>query len=42
LSTLVVHTAGTEHARVGLPGLSRENALSLRDQLLPHDGRDAV
>jgi len=42
LSTLVVHTAGTEHARVGLPGLSRETALSLRDQLLPHDGRDAV
>lgn len=42
LSTLVVHTAGTEHARVGLPGLSREAALSLRDQLLPHDGRDAV
>lgn len=42
LSTLVVHTAGTEHARVGLPGLSRETALHLRDQLLPHDGRDAV
>jgi len=42
LSTLIVHTAGTEHARVGLPGLSREDALSLRDQLLPRDGRDAV
>lgn len=42
LSTLVVHTAGTEHARVALPGLSRDVALSLRDQLLPHDGRDAV
>lgn len=42
LSTLVVHTAGTEHARVGLPGLSRETALHMRDQLLPHDGRDAV
>jgi membrane protein YdbS with pleckstrin-like domain len=42
LSTLVVHTAGTEHARVGLPGLSREDALALRDQLLPRDGRDAV
>jgi membrane protein YdbS with pleckstrin-like domain len=42
LSTLIVHTAGTEHARVGLPGLSREAALSLRDQLLPRDGRDAV
>lgn len=42
LSTLIVHIAGTEHARVGLPGLSREAALSLRDQLLPRDGRDAV
>ncbi|HUR19235.1 MAG TPA: PH domain-containing protein [Vicinamibacterales bacterium] len=42
LSTLVVHTAGTEHAMVVLPGLSRQDALSLRDQLLPRDGRDAV
>ena len=42
LSTLVVHTAGTEHAMVALPGLSREDALALRDQLLPRDGRDAV
>ncbi len=42
LSTLIVHTAGTEHAQVALFGLSRENALSLRDQLLPRDGRDAL
>jgi len=42
LSTLIVHTAGTEHAQVVLPGLSRENAITLRDQLLPRDGRDAV
>ncbi|HQX83726.1 MAG TPA: PH domain-containing protein, partial [Vicinamibacterales bacterium] len=42
LSTLIVHTAGTEHAQVALPGLSREDALALRDQLLPRDGRDAV
>lgn len=42
LSTLIVHTAGTEHAQVALPGLSREKALALRDQLLPRDGRDAV
>lgn len=42
LSTLVVHTAGTDHAQVVLPGLSREDALALRDQLLPRDGRDAV
>ncbi len=42
LSTLIIHTAGTEHARVGLPGLARPVALTLRDQLLPRDGRDAV
>lgn len=42
LSTLVVHTAGTDHAQVVLPGLSRENAFALRDQLLPRDDRDAV
>jgi hypothetical protein len=42
LSTLIIHTAGTEHARVGLPGLARPVAISLRDQLLPRDGRDAV
>lgn len=42
LSTLIVHTAGTEHARVGLPGLARPVAIALRDQLLPRDGRDAV
>jgi membrane protein YdbS with pleckstrin-like domain len=42
LSTLIVHTAGTEFARVALPGLSRETAIMLRDQLLPRDGRDAV
>ncbi len=42
LSTLMVHTAGAEHARVALSGLSREDALALRDQLLPRDGRDAV
>lgn len=42
LSTLIIHTAGTEHARVGLPGLARPVAIALRDQLLPRDGRDAV
>ena len=42
LSTLIVHTAGTQHAQVALSGLSRENAIALRDQLLPRDGRDAV
>jgi membrane protein YdbS with pleckstrin-like domain len=42
LSTLIIHTAGTAHARVALPGLARPVAIRLRDQLLPHDGRDAV
>jgi membrane protein YdbS with pleckstrin-like domain len=42
LSTLIIHTAGTAHAQVALPGLARPVAISLRDQLLPHDGRDAV
>lgn len=42
LSTLIMHTAGTEHSRVALPGLARPDALALRDQLLPRDGRDAV
>jgi membrane protein YdbS with pleckstrin-like domain len=42
LSTLIIHTAGTAHARVALPGLARPVAIALRDQLLPRDGRDAV
>jgi membrane protein YdbS with pleckstrin-like domain len=42
LSTLIMHTAGTEHSQVTLPGLTRSVALALRDQLLPRDGRDAV
>lgn len=42
LSTLIIHTAGTEHARVGLPGLASPVAIALRDQLLPHDEPDAV
>jgi len=42
LSTLIIHTAGTEHAQVALTGLARPVAITLRDQLLPRDGRDAV
>ena len=42
LGTLVIHTAGTEHARVSLPGLARARAMELRDALLPRDGNDAV
>lgn len=42
LGTLAVYTAGTEHARVELPGLAHATATSIRDALLPKDGADAV
>lgn len=39
LATLVVYTAGTEHAKVTLPGLEHAIALAIRQHLLPgHDG----
>ena len=34
LGTLVIHTAGTEHAQVAIEGLTHETALALRDALL--------
>lgn len=42
LGTLVIHTAGTEYARVELPGLAHGTATAVRDALLPKDGADAV
>jgi len=42
LGTLVVYTAGTSHARVGLAGLAYERALALRDYLVAGEGADAV
>ena len=33
IAKLVIHTAGTEHHSVELPGLARETALALRDHL---------
>jgi membrane protein YdbS with pleckstrin-like domain len=43
LGKLVVHTAGTQHAAIELNGLSREEALALRDLLTAReDGDDAV
>jgi membrane protein YdbS with pleckstrin-like domain len=42
LGTLVLYTAGTDHARVILPGLAHEDATALRDRLKPVDGGDAV
>jgi uncharacterized protein len=50
LATLVVYTAGTEHASISIEGLSHEAALAFRDALLargdsgagPEGGGDAV
>jgi uncharacterized protein len=50
LATLVVYTAGTEHASIPIEGLSHETALAFRDALLargeggagPEGGGDAV
>lgn len=38
LATLVVYTAGTEHASIPIEGLSHETALAFRDALLARDG----
>jgi membrane protein YdbS with pleckstrin-like domain len=42
LGTLVIYTAGTDHARVSLPGLPHARALRIRDHLLPAGGEDGV
>ena len=42
LSTLVVHTAGSEHASVHLAGLAAPVAARIRDHLLAGTGVDAV
>lgn len=43
LGTLVIYTAGTDHAKVELAGLSHETALAIRDHLLSGSGGgDAV
>jgi membrane protein YdbS with pleckstrin-like domain len=45
LGTLVIYTAGTDHARVDLPGLDHRTALRIREHLLPTTERqesDAV
>ncbi len=42
LGRLVLYTAGTDHSRVELPGLSHAVALVLRNHLLPRGGDDAV
>lgn len=42
LGTLVIYTAGTDHAKVDLAGLDHATALAIRDHLLPREGGDAV
>lgn len=42
LATLSIYTAGTEHAKVDLPGLDHTVALAARDALLPKDAAPAV
>jgi membrane protein YdbS with pleckstrin-like domain len=42
LATLLIYTAGTDHARVALHGLDHAAALRIRDHLLPGSSDDAV
>lgn len=42
LGTLVIYTAGTDHAKVDLRGLNHAQAMRIRDHLLPSGGDDAV
>jgi membrane protein YdbS with pleckstrin-like domain len=42
LGTLVIYTAGTDHAKVDLVGLDHQVALRIREHLLPGERADAV
>jgi membrane protein YdbS with pleckstrin-like domain len=42
LGTLVIYTAGTDHAKVDLEGLEHGRALAIREHLLPSGSGDAV
>ena len=42
LGTLGIYTAGSDHAKVSLDGLTHETALAIRDHLLPLEEADAV
>jgi membrane protein YdbS with pleckstrin-like domain len=42
LATLVLHTAGTQEARITIPGLDADEAARLRDHLVEVGGDDAV
>jgi membrane protein YdbS with pleckstrin-like domain len=42
LASLVLHTAGTQHASIGIPGLDAKEAARLRDELVVTGGDDGV
>ena len=42
LGTLVIYTAGTDHAKVELVGLDHQVALRIREHLLPRERTDGV
>jgi membrane protein YdbS with pleckstrin-like domain len=42
LASLLLHTAGTQHATIVIPGLDAAQAARLRDQLVAVGGDDAV
>ena len=42
LGSVVIYTAGSEHAQVQLGGIAYETAVAIRDQLLPHRRADVV
>jgi membrane protein YdbS with pleckstrin-like domain len=42
LGTLVIYTAGTDHAKVDLAGLDHAVALRIREHLLPRERADGV
>ena len=42
LGTLVIYTAGTDHAKVELEGLEHGRAIRIRQHLLPSESGDAV
>ena len=42
LGTLVIYTAGTDHAKVEVEGLEHGRALRIREHLLPSGAADAV
>lgn len=42
LASLVVHTAGTQQASIGIPGLADAEAVRLRDALIAAGGDDGV